>query len=502
MIDNCGELSNSYRIINYRPLFEIVIGLMLGIAVGSSSIANSVPSFLVALFVLMGLEFFVFSSKRMILFLFAIVVGVVSVLINTPMKISNGTHRIEGKIINVSYSDSDGTNRLIVKDVTVDGTKFNKKILIIDEGDKQLKVGDSIGGYAKIDDSLNMSDEMEKYYLSRGIGCIVTMQNVIRLGSNTLPFYQMIEKCRDKIESCIEIMFNDDSDTVVRLVMGENDASVDERTLLFRKTGIAHILAISGLHMSVIVSFIASIIKTRNRWVKISIICLFILLYCLLCVRSAGIIRAAIMTASILIADGFERRGDSLCALSLAAILILIFNPFQLYSIGFQLSFVACFGILMLAPAIGRSLDKCFVPSQLGISSTLAASVSTVMLQLHYFNTFSTYALLANIIAIPLYSLILLLALVLIILALVFMPGAQILACVPKSLIFVMDKLLGAISNAPYSVLNFKSPTPLMCVIWLIALFSVSDYVLRPLHKKLLYCCSAVALFTVIAFLP
>lgn len=501
MIDNRGGLLNSYRIINYRPLFEIVIGLMLGIVVGSSSIANSIPYFLVALFVLIGFEFFVFSSKRMILFLFAVAVGIISVFVNTPMKISDGTHRIEGKILSVSYSDSDGTNRLIINAVSVDADKYNKNILIIDNSEKSFKVGDLISGYADFDSSFE-TGEVEKYYLSRGIGCIVKMQNVNRLASNTLAFSQMIEKCRDKIENCIEIMFGDDSDTVVRLVMGENDASVDERTLLFRKTGIAHILAISGLHMSVIVSFVASIIRTRKRWVKISIICLFISLYCLLCVRSAGIIRAAIMTGSMLIADGFERRGDSLCALSLAAILILIFNPFQLYSIGFQLSFVACLGILMLAPAISRALDKCFVPAQMGISSTVAASVSTLMLQLHYFNTFSTYALLANIIAIPVYSLILLLALVLITLALIFMPAAQVLACVPKSLIFVMDKLLGAISNAPYSTLNFKSPTAFMCVIWLVALFSMSDYVLRPLHKKLLYCCLAIVLFTALALIP
>lgn len=502
MIDNCGESLNSHRIINYRPLFEIVIGLMLGIAVGSSSIANSIPYFLVALFVLIGLELFAFSSKRMIIFLLAVIVGIISSLVNTPMNISDGTHRIEGKISSVSYSDSDSINRFVIKTVTVDGDKYNKKILVINESDKSLKVGDLVAGYANFDSSFKTTDEMGKYYLSQGIGNIVTMSEVSRLRSNTLPFSQPIEKCRNKIENCIKAMFDDDSDTVVRLVMGENDASVDERTLLFRKTGIAHILAISGLHMSVIVSFIASIIKTRYRWVKIGVICLFILLYCLLCVRSAGIIRAAIMTGAMLIADGFERRGDSLCALSLAAIFILICNPFQLYSISFQLSFVACLGILMLAPAITRILDKCSVPIQMGIGSTIAASVATLMLQLHYFNTFSTYALLANIIAIPVYSLILLMALMLIIIAFIVMPVAEIFAYATKGMIFVMDKLLGAISNIPYSTLNFKSPTALMCVIWLIALFFVSDYILRPLHKKLFYCCSTIALFTFVAFLP
>ena len=500
-----GDNKSSKRFINYRPLFEIAIGFMLGIAVCGLLSAYGILCFMAVIALAVGVELFVIRSKRMALFLIAVLIGLCLTNVNTPPEIDGGNYRFEGKVESVGEADAYGRTKLVLRDVVISGISYPKKLQLTVKIDSPLEVGDSIRGYADISvpqmtqTGLGRRFDERKYYLSQGIGLRGSVDNYVRTGRNTLPITQSLSKIRAEVESKCETIFDSDAQTVIKLVMGSQEADRDDRTQLFRKTGVAHILAISGFHMSVLVSFISGLLPKRRRWLRIGIICTVIATYCLFCVGSAGILRSAVMTSAMLIATGFERREDGLSAISLAAILILLFNPYQLYSISFQLSFAACLGIMMLGPGLNRVITGCRIPAKLGMSTTIAATLATLALQMHYFGTVSTYALAANLVAIPIYSLILLMILIIIPIGFIWTPAAEILAYMPRSLIFVSDKFLTAVSNMPGAVLSFYSPSSLACVIFLIALFSISDYVLRPFHKKLGYFAALIIVFTVSA---
>ena len=195
------------------------------------------------------------------------------------------------------------------------------------------------------------------------------------------------------------------------LLLGVRDSLAEEITTDFRTAGIAHILAVSGLHVGFLVTGVVAVLRRFSPSPKVLAILLggMLLAYCRLLDFSASIVRAAILTMLVLSGKALRRRVDPLTSLAAAMLVILLFRPLDLFNIGFQLSFLAVFGIIILGDrlqsrAAGRAWFK-RLPNlaQKALQAyfiTLSASLMTLVPLVNVFHRVSLIGLVISPVAI------------------------------------------------------------------------------------------------------
>jgi competence protein ComEC len=199
------------------------------------------------------------------------------------------------------------------------------------------------------------------------------------------------------------------------LLLGEQVAIPKNIRELFAKTGTAHILAVSGFNVGIVAFIVFLLLKALSfpRKSQYVLTIMAVIFYAILTGGQAPVVRAAVM--GVIMLGGFliERETDSLNLLSLSALILLLINPFNLYDIGFQLSFTSVLFILLLYKRFlgGFKHLFAFLPKKcqdillplLALSS--AAYLGVCPLVIYYFNIVTPVTLLANVIVVPLTSL-------------------------------------------------------------------------------------------------
>jgi competence protein ComEC len=178
------------------------------------------------------------------------------------------------------------------------------------------------------------------------------------------------------------------------------------------KAGTVHILVVSGFNVGIVAVLADMVLKVLRlkRRPRIILTIVVLLIYCFATGASNPVVRATAMATVFLAAVFIKREGDKYNSLGLAAVFILMFNPRQLFDIGFQLSFLSVLGIVFLYPLMKKwfRLDKIsFRPMRIFIEGTLvslAAWLSTSGLIFYNFRSISPVAVLSNIFIVPLAS--------------------------------------------------------------------------------------------------
>lgn len=202
-----------------------------------------------------------------------------------------------------------------------------------------------------------------------------------------------------------KIIKNDEAFAVAStLILGYRSDLTEETLAIYSKTGTIHALSVSGMHVGLIylvLNWLLSILA-RNPVLKILktllILCL-IWAYALLTGFSPSVLRSAAMISVFLLGKLFNRSTNSYNILAFAAFCILLYNPFMIWDIGFQLSFLAVFGLIYLQPKIygwltikNALLDKIWQTTAM----SLAAQLATFPLSVYYFHQFPLYFLAGN----------------------------------------------------------------------------------------------------------
>ena len=192
----------------------------------------------------------------------------------------------------------------------------------------------------------------------------------------------------------------------------------------FSKSGLVHILAISGSHMAIIFWLILLLLKpifpANFRNVPIVISLIFIWLFAIFIDFGSSVIRSCIMISAYYFYVLLQRKPDLLHAMAISGLAILIFDTNQLFDVGFQLSFIAVFGIFWLNEPILKYLPKPknnvqnFLVNVVSIS--IAAQLATLPLVIYYFHQYSLISVIANLVVIPFSEVIIVFALLMTIL--------------------------------------------------------------------------------------
>lgn len=194
------------------------------------------------------------------------------------------------------------------------------------------------------------------------------------------------------------------------LTVGYKEELSDDLRETYQMAGVSHILALSGMHVAILWGLLGWVLRPLDRsrllrWVKCSLIVLLLWGFAFLVGLPASVIRAVVMCMLMTVARAAGERALSLNSLAIAAFFMLLYNPFYLFDVGFQLSFLAVFSILIIYPV----LFQCWMVHQSvlryiwGVMAvSLAAQLGTAPLVIYYFSHFPIHFLLANLIVAPL----------------------------------------------------------------------------------------------------
>ena len=277
-------------------------------------------------------------------------------------------------------------------------------------------------------------------------------------------FRQVALDCREKVVACYRNLgFSKDELAVLSaLTVGDKEELSDDIVETYSVTGASHVLALSGLHIGFIYALLYclfSILWKQWKYLKpFLLLCIILFLwgFAFLTGLSSSVIRSVIMFSFLAVACLQPEKLLTLNTLAATAFLMLLYNPFWLFDVGFQLSFSAVAAIVVIQPklyAIWKVKNR-FLSYLWGlITVSVAAQLGTAPLVLLYFSRFSTHFLLTNLWVIPMVSLIMYSA----VLLLVLMPFPflqQAFAEVVEMLIRVQNNVLHWIEQLPFASID------------------------------------------------
>ncbi|MBR6033714.1 MAG: DNA internalization-related competence protein ComEC/Rec2 [Clostridia bacterium] len=273
---------------------------------------------------------------------------------------------------------------------------------------------------------------------------------------------------------------------LIAVLEGEKSELANNTIEEFRKSNLIHILCISGAHISFLVMGINKITEFlgRNKRLKISILTVFMLI-CIIGF-SASTLRACIMAIIALTGKLFFKKSDSINAISISFIFLFLYNPFIIHDLGFLLSYAGTIGIISFA-CILKKKNKTIYTKEKGhtlilkvkqycyktLVTTASAQIMLMPIIAYFYNTFSLIVLVTNLIAAPLFEIILYSGYTFLILSYIFRPGCILIKGILNACISAFTGIAKISSDLPISQINIARPNYIFLIIYYIFAASV-----------------------------
>ena len=271
------------------------------------------------------------------------------------------------------------------------------------------------------------------------------------------------------------------------LLVGDSGYMDEDVLQNFRYGGIAHIFAVSGLHIGVIYALFYKILRKCGvrRAVCLPIVFSALLFYSGVCGFSPSSVRALIMCTVMMLAEVFGENYDRLNSVSVASLIVLIVNPVYLFSVGFQLSVAAAAGIIVVGGCLGRLFARIrFLPQKFSsaLAVALSAQLCTFPILIDCFGYVSAISLVLNLLFIPVISAVYALLFVCMIAASVFPAAGGVILYLPC---LFLQVAVQPVMAADFGVLLISGFTfGAAAAIWYLLLFFLSDKInLKPVPK-------------------
>ena len=320
--------------------------------------------------------------------------------------------------------------------VQVDSKKTTGHVLLNIEKDSTsllFHTGDLVflkNKFQDIKSSLNPHQFNYKHYLKKqGINqqVYITHQEILLLDESKVSLLRFIDAFRVKIQiSLRRYHFTDDELAVMNaLLLGQRQEISKQLSDNYSKAGAIHILAVSGLHVGVILLILSFILKPLERvnngkLIKLVLVILSLWFFAILAGLSASVIRAVTMFSAIALGQFFNKRNAVEHSLIFSMFIILLWKPLFLFDVGFQLSYTAVFGIIWIQPVLYQLWKPNFFIVDKGwqlITVSVAAQLGVLPISLFYFHQFPALFFISNLIIIPFLGVILGLGLVVLVLS-------------------------------------------------------------------------------------
>lgn len=255
------------------------------------------------------------------------------------------------------------------------------------------------------------------------------------------------------------------------MLLGEKEGLDKELKALYQRNGISHILAISGMHISLLGMGLFRLLRKCGLPMNASAAAsmALMILYGAMTGFSVSAVRAVLMFCLRMAAIFAKRTYDMLTALGIAAVLILLREPLYLFHSGFVFSFGCVLGIGLILPSLteGEKQKGAVVKS---VAGALGAAVVTLPIYLWFYYQFPVYSVVLNLLVIPLMSVLMGAGLITLLLGALFPPGAAPFAFVIKSILAFYEGACGLCDNLPGRFLTAGRPKAWQMAVYLLAM--------------------------------
>lgn len=353
--------------------------------------------------------------------MFMVVVGWLAAYVAAPPELEITT--VNGKAVLARIETIDfheKSMQMQVKLLKHDCEKTQLKgahILLSTRGcDYELAPGDLIAFSLNLSPVRNLGnpDEMDyaSYLYHKGIRYRqhTKLEHVVKTGSSPT-----IMTCAENLRLALEHKILNSSlapetqTMLIAVLLGNHDFISHETREHFSVVGVAHVLALSGLHIAIITMLIWFLLfpldYLRAKKLRLVLTLLLLIGYDILTGMSPSVVRATVMVSFVFMGILFYRKSTPLNSVAAAALVILVFSPGSLYSVGFQLSFITVATLIIFYQNFeikypSSKLMKYFYSLLL---TSLVAMLSSAILTAYYFNTFSFMTVLANFVILPVF---------------------------------------------------------------------------------------------------
>ena len=408
-----------------RPVFWILLAFVLGEVIAVFDLNIAVPCIVLAIIVIRKIIIKAYEDMgAFVVIFFTLITGfmLMSNEITTRNHIydlKENTVIVQGKIYKIENT-AFGTN-IYLKGVEVENGEKSvsvKRIFVNTEKIPNVKIGNIIkvrGKLRQFEEAANKGNfDSRKYYLSLGFYGKIEAGTIEVINSDYSGIRQGLYELRMEIIERLEKLCSDNNGIfsiinnkngiIGAIILGDKTDLDSDIKELYSVSGIAHILAISGLHISFIGMAIYRLLRRRFRFLFSAAVSIPVVLsFGIMSGFGISTIRAIIMFILKIIGEVLGRKYDAITAISLAGLVLLVQNPFVVCNSGFQMSFGAIIAIVLILPIVEEILN-----TDNKIIKVISANftISLVMNPILAWNYYElpTFSFLLNIVVVPLMS--------------------------------------------------------------------------------------------------
>lgn len=502
------------------PLTKITIGFVLGILLFPYLKTNPTVSFYLSgiSFSLLLLLYFFRKGNKITNFFFGLIVLIISFIIGiTTATIHKQTYYSNhySHFINDSESNYEGT--ILIKEKLKNTQKnyrytaeiksiHNKKCLgkvILNIPKKEPQNSFPIGSILKIKgtyyknkkpfnpnqfDYGNYLEHQEIY------GQIYLKSNELKIIGNQKNIRSYFANYREDLINNLKksSLSKNSFSVIVALLLGQKQDISSELMKEYQAAGAVHILAVSGLHVGIILMILLFVLKPisnsrKGNFIKVIIIISALWAFALLAGLSPSVVRSVTMFSFLTIGINLRRTVNIYHTLLVSILLILLINPSFLYDVGFQLSYLAVFFIVWLQPKLKsiwtpRNRILNYFWDILTVST--AAQIGVLPLSIYYFHQFPGLFFLTNILILPLLGIVMALGIVVLILS--------VIGILPNFIVLLLDKLTQLMNFFIHWIASFEdfifrniSITKEMLWISYLVIFCIIYWISKPTFRRI-----------------
>lgn len=377
------------------------------------------------------------------------------------------------EVIALDYpEEKEFSSRLYAK--TVPG---NHKINLRINENFDIEPGDRLSLQAEISTPTPTRDfDFLIYYRSKGIFIDGKQTGELTVEKVTKrPLYLVPTVFKRLISQKIDVLYNGNNRSIILGMLTGDTGSISQTfRMRLSATGLSHIIAVSGMHVSFLIGFIVIFIKNKKLAALISFP--IIIFFVMMTGGAPSAVRACVVQSIVLIGRISNRDDDPITSLSAALLFLLLINPFSITDVGLQLSFLATLGLILFSGPIKSTIDRTFkIKKQKQpilrfisstISATLAASVLSAIPVSYYFGRFSLAAPLGNLAVLWMLPGVFVGGLITVVVSFISLKVASLLAFPVALGLKYIESVVMFLGKLPFASLGTQNPFILMWILF------------------------------------
>ncbi len=311
-----------------------------------------------------------------------------------------------------------------------------------------------------------------RYYRSQGIFLILSDAELQKTGKQYSHIRAGLRKLRKRISDVIGNLYGEEDASVIRaMLLGERQGMDGDVKRMYQLNGIAHILAISALHIAIIgMTLYRRMRKWGVSYWSAGIGCsILVILYGQMTGLAGSTMRAIIMMGLLLFGKAIGRSVDLLTSTGIAGVWMAVINPYVVLDAGFQLSFAAVTGLAVIVPVLQRVFDEWGKIRQ-SFAVSMATFLATLPVIVYYYYQFPLYGILLNLIVVPCVSIVLTGGIGTVICGCISLQAAGWLTIPVKGILWLYEMLCQGMERLPGAYINIGHIPVKLVVVYYIAL--------------------------------